>query len=55
MFVGGGPGETGYTPEEEETLFYQGYGQSNINQIAIAYYRDERIIEDIAVECEQIF
>ena len=35
-------------------MFYQGYGQTNINQIAIAYYRYERIIEDIAVYCEQI-
>jgi spectinomycin phosphotransferase len=55
MFVGGGLGDSGYTPQEEEALFYQGYGQTNINQIAIAYYRYERIIEDIAVYCEQIF
>jgi spectinomycin phosphotransferase len=55
MFIGGGPGDSGYTPQEEETMFYQGYGQTNINQIAIAYYRYERIIEDIAVFCEQIF
>ena len=55
MFVGGGLGGNGHTPQEEETLFYQGYGQTNINQIAIAYYRYERIIEDIAVFCQQIF
>ncbi|MBI5294369.1 MAG: phosphotransferase [Chloroflexi bacterium] len=55
MFIGGGLGDSGYTPQEEETMFYQGYGQTNINQIAIAYYRCERIIEDIAVYCEQIF
>ena len=55
MFIGGGLGNSGYTPQEEETLFYQGYGQTNINQIAIAYYRCERIIEDIAVSCKQIF
>ena len=55
MFVGGGLGGNGHTPQEEEALFYQGYGQTNINQIAIAYYRYERIIEDIAVFCEQIF
>jgi len=55
MFIGGGLGNSGYTPQEEETMFYQGYGQTNINQIAIAYYRCERIIEDIAVYCEQIF
>lgn len=55
MFIGGGLGDSGYTLKEEETMFYQGYGQTDINQIAIAYYRCERIIEDIAVYCEQIF
>jgi len=55
MFVGGGLGGNGHTPQEEEILFYQGYGQTQINQIAMAYYRYERIIEDIAVYCEQIF
>ena len=55
MFVGGGLGGNGHTPQEEETLFYQGYGQTQLNPIAMAYYRYERIIEDIAVYCEQIF
>ena len=40
---------------QEETLLYQGYGQTEIDPIGIAYYRYERIIEDIAVSCEQIF
>jgi spectinomycin phosphotransferase len=55
MFIGGGLGNSGYTPQEEEAMFYQGYGQTEINQIAIGYYRCERIIEDLAVYCEQIF
>ena len=55
MFIGGGHGNSGYTPQEEEAMFYQGYGETNINQIAIAYYRYERIVTDIADDCDLIF
>ena len=55
MFIGGGQGFAGHTAQEEETLFYRGYGQTQIDPIALTYYRYERIIQDIAVYCEQIF
>jgi spectinomycin phosphotransferase len=55
MFIGGGQGFAGHTPQEEETLFYRGYGQTQIDPMALAYYRYERIVQDIAVYCEQIF
>jgi spectinomycin phosphotransferase len=55
MFIGGAQGFAGHTAQEEETLFYRGYGQTQIEPIALAYYRYERIIQDIAVFCEQLF
>lgn len=55
MFVGGGIWESGRLPEEEEVLFYQGYGPTNINPDAVCYYRFERIIQDIGEYCEHIF
>ena len=53
MFVGGGVGGV-WNEVREEELFYEGYGETEIDSIALAYYRYERIIEDIAIYCEQI-
>jgi spectinomycin phosphotransferase len=47
MFIGGGIANIWNNPREEE-FFYKGYGKTEINQAILAYYRHERIVEDIA-------
>lgn len=54
MFIGGGVGGTQHTPEQEEAWFYVGYGQSEVEPIALAYYRYERIVQDFVGFCEQL-
>jgi spectinomycin phosphotransferase len=54
MYIGGGLMGNGHSPQEEETLFYRAYGQTDIDPIALAYYRYERIVKDIAAYCEQL-
>jgi spectinomycin phosphotransferase len=53
----GGSGQ--WHDEHETTLFYQGYNlgysRAQVDRVALAYYRYERVIEDLAVECEQLF
>lgn len=53
MFIGGGI-DSLWRGEQEEAIFYQGYGKGEINLAALAYYRYERVIEDLAVIGEQI-
>jgi spectinomycin phosphotransferase len=55
MSIGGGLFGNWRSPQQEESLFYQGYGPTKIDSIALAYYRYERIIQDIAVYCEHLF
>ncbi len=47
MFIGGGVANV-WNNLHEERLFYEGYGKNVINNTILAYYRHERIIEDIA-------
>ncbi len=56
MFIASGLFGKARIPEQEETLFYQGYGdQRQADPIGLAYYRYERIVRDIAEYCEEIF
>lgn len=50
MFVGGGQFINKRSPEQEERLFYAGYGQTAA--IRLAYY--ERIVQDMAEYCQQL-
>jgi spectinomycin phosphotransferase len=54
MFIGAGVGGIWNTSAEEE-LFNKGYGRTEINAAALAYYRFERILEDIAPNAEKLF
>jgi spectinomycin phosphotransferase len=54
MFIGGGVGGI-WNNDQETQWFYQGYGQTEIDQIVLSYYRYERIVVDIAERAEQIF
>jgi spectinomycin phosphotransferase len=54
MYFGAGLWGRWHTPQEEETLFFRGYGQTEIDQTVLAYYRFERIVQDIAVDCSHI-
>lgn len=46
MFIGGGVANVWNNPHEE-ALFYTGYGKTSINRVILAFYRHERIVQDI--------
>lgn len=54
MFIGGGVANVWNRPHEEK-FFYTGYGKTEINMAILAYYRHERIVEDIALIGQQLF
>lgn len=53
MFIGGGVANVWNDPSKEE-FFYKGYGEKNINKVILAYYRHERIVQDIAEYCQAL-
>ncbi|HXF28256.1 MAG TPA: phosphotransferase, partial [Chlamydiales bacterium] len=53
MFIDGGVGNVWNKPHEE-TLFYKGYGKTEVHSTSLAYYRHERIVEDIALICQEL-
>lgn len=55
MFIGGAQGFAGCSPAEEVDRFYSGYGPVEIDSVALAYFRYERILEDIALYCDNIW
>lgn len=54
MFIGAGIDGRGEDAEHDERLFYEGYGQTAVDPVALAYYRYERIVQDIAAYCQQL-
>jgi len=54
MFIGGGVGGI-WNTDRETRWFYQGYGQTEVDLLALSYYRYERIVVDIAEDSERIF
>lgn len=53
MFIGGGVGGV-WNRDHEVKWFYQGYGETYINMVALAYYRYERIVQDIGEICTEL-
>lgn len=54
MFIGGGIGGV-WNTDQEEALFYRGYGKTKLDPRALTYYRFERILEDIGPFAEHLF
>lgn len=54
MFIGAGL-MGGHRPSDEEReLFFKGYGETEASDLALAYFRFERIIQDIAAFGEEL-
>lgn len=51
----GGGGKGPWRSSREEALFFQGYNPAEIDRLALAYYRYERIVVDMAEFSKQLF
>lgn len=49
MFIGGGVGGPDWCRQPEISWFYEGYGPVEVDPLALAYFRCERVLADIAV------
>ncbi len=47
-------GCSAWSSARDEALFYQGYGEAEVDRMALAYYRYERIVQDIAAFCQEL-
>ncbi len=53
MFIGGGIDNI-WKSKRDESVFYEGYGKTDIDFTVMAYYRYERVIEDLVAYGEQL-
>jgi spectinomycin phosphotransferase len=53
MFIGGGIDRL-WRSARQLVMFYSGYGKTKTDTSALAYYRYERVIEDLAAYGEQL-
>jgi len=53
MFIGGGIDYI-WKSKRDESIFYEGYGKTDIDFPMMAYHRYERVIEDLAAYAEQL-
>ena len=53
MFIGGGIDDI-WKNKRDESVFYEGYGKTEVDFPMMAYYRYERVIEDLAAYAEQL-
>jgi spectinomycin phosphotransferase len=53
MFIGGGVGGVWNRPDES-AAFYRGYGPASVDAASLAFYRCQRVVEDVAVFCDRL-